>query len=170
MGSVNWPHDRVCKRAGSRFWFLSFLAWLRLLLCSRYLPTIYEARAWFEMRSAGPYTVCAGLSLKRGRMSLDEVFNTRWRLRSRAVIDQIVSQYAATIPVPQLRTAIDRDADKYKMTLPPFAPDTHRGALNRSATGGGFAKRYARPRDVHSDQNATSRSGLFVAGYYGGAA
>ncbi|MDD4024370.1 MAG: AAA family ATPase [Kiritimatiellae bacterium] len=102
MGSVTIGRMiRVCTQRWVTIAVFIILGLVTAFAVYKISPTIYEAESVFEMsiRSATYTGMRRAIIETEGGMSLDEVFNTRLaRLRSRAVIDQIVSQYRSDYP------------------------------------------------------------------------
>ncbi len=92
---------RVCTQRWVTIAVFMILGLVTAFAVFKISPTVYEAESVFEMSiRSGTYTGMPRAIIEtEGGMSLDEVFNTRLaRLRSRAVIDQIVSQYRSDYP------------------------------------------------------------------------
>jgi succinoglycan biosynthesis transport protein ExoP len=102
MGSVTVGRMiRVCTQRWVTIVVFVILGLVAAFAVYKISPTIYEAESVFEMsiRSATYTGMRRAIIETEGNMTLDEVFNTRLaRLRSRAVIDQIVSQYRSDYP------------------------------------------------------------------------
>ena len=92
---------RVCTQRWVTITVFVILGFIAAFAVFKISPMIYEAESVFEMSMRGStYTGMrkAIIDVDMGS-TLDEVFNTRLaRLRSRAVIDQIVSQYRSDYP------------------------------------------------------------------------
>lgn len=102
MGSVTIGRMiRVCTQRWVTIAVFVILGLVVAFAVFKISPTIYEAESVFEMSiRSSTYTGLRKAIIETDTgMSLDEVFNTRLaRLRSRAVIDQIVSQYRSDYP------------------------------------------------------------------------
>ena len=102
MGSVTIGRMiRVCTQRWVTIAVFVILGLVVAFAVFKISPTIYEAESVFEMSiRSSTYTGLRKAIIENDTgMSLDEVFNTRLaRLRSRAVIDQIVSQYRSDYP------------------------------------------------------------------------
>ncbi|MDD4102208.1 MAG: hypothetical protein PHU80_06195, partial [Kiritimatiellae bacterium] len=102
MGSVTIGRMiRVCTQRWVTIAVFIILGLVVAFAVFKISPTIYEAESVFEMsiRSSTYTGMRKAIIETEAGMSLDEVFNTRLaRLRSRAVIDQIVSQYRSDFP------------------------------------------------------------------------
>jgi capsular exopolysaccharide synthesis family protein len=92
---------RVCTQRWVTITVFVIIGFISAFAVFKISPLIYEAESVFEMSMRGStYTGMrkAVIDVDMGS-TLDEVFNTRLaRLRSRAVIDQIVSQYRSDYP------------------------------------------------------------------------
>lgn len=92
---------RVCTQRWVTIVVFSIIGFISAFAVFKISPTIYEAESVFEMSMRGStYTGMRKAIIDSDVGStMDEVFNTRLaRLRSRAVIDQIVSQYRSDFP------------------------------------------------------------------------
>jgi capsular exopolysaccharide synthesis family protein len=92
---------RVCTQRWVTIIVFVIIGFIMAFAVFKISPTIYEAESVFEMSIRRPSimgTRGAVIDSDLGS-SLDEVFNTRLaRLRSRSVVDQIVSQYRSDYP------------------------------------------------------------------------
>ena len=122
MGAVTLTRLlRVCTQRWVTIAVFVIIGFIVAFAVYKISPTIYEAESVFEMsmrRSSYSNLRPAVIDADIGS-TMDEVFNTRLaRLRSRAVIDQIVSQYRTDYPSS---TVTDEDLIKTlvnsKMTL-----------------------------------------------------
>jgi len=91
---------RVCTQRWVTIVVFVIIGFIAAFAVFKISPMIYEAESVFEMSLRGStYTGMRRAIIDTEMASLDEVFNTRLaRLRSRAVIDQIVSQYRSDYP------------------------------------------------------------------------
>jgi len=92
---------RVCMQRWVTIVVFVIIGFIAAFAVFKISPMIYEAESVFEMSLRGStYTGMRKAIIEADfGASLDEVFNTRLaRLRSRAVIDQIVSQYRSDYP------------------------------------------------------------------------
>jgi len=91
---------RVCTQRWVTIVVFVIIGFIAAFAVYKISPMIYEAESVFEMSLRGStYTGMRRAIIDTDMASLDEVFNTRLaRLRSRAVIDQIVSQYRSDYP------------------------------------------------------------------------
>lgn len=92
---------RVCSQRWVTLVVFVIIGFIAAFAVFKISPMIYEAESVFEMSIRGStYTGMRKAIIETDvGSSLDEVFNTRLaRLRSRAVIDQIVSQYRSDYP------------------------------------------------------------------------
>ncbi|MDD4017290.1 MAG: AAA family ATPase [Kiritimatiellae bacterium] len=92
---------RVCVQRWVTIVVFVIIGFIAAFAVFKISPMIYEAESVFEMSLRGStYTGMRKAIIEADfGASLDEVFNTRLaRLRSRAVIDQIVSQYRSDYP------------------------------------------------------------------------
>ena len=113
---------RVCTQRWVTIAVFVIIGFIVAFAVFKISPMIYEAESVFEMsmrRSSYSNLRPAIIDADIGSTTMDEVFNTRLaRLRSRAVIDQIVSQYRTDYPSS---TVTDEDLIKTlvnsKMTL-----------------------------------------------------
>jgi polysaccharide biosynthesis transport protein len=91
---------RVCSQRWITIFVFVIIGLVASFAVFKISPVVYEARAVFEMSLRRPSVLGlreAVIDTSQGTMS--EVFNTRLaRLRSRAVIDQIVTQYRSDYP------------------------------------------------------------------------
>lgn len=91
---------RVCTQRWVTIVVFAIIGFIASFAVFKISPTIYEAGSVFEMNMRRPSIMgVRGAIIEDGSASLNEVFNTRLaRLRSRAVIDQIVTQYRSDYP------------------------------------------------------------------------
>ena len=92
---------RVCTQRWVTIMVFVIIGFISAFAVFKISPMIYEAESVFEMSMRGStYTGMRKAIIDADMGStMDEVFNTRLaRLRSRAVIDQIVSQYRSDFP------------------------------------------------------------------------
>ncbi len=91
---------RVCSQRWVTIVVFVIIGFIAAFAVFKISPMIYEAESVFEMSIRGStYTGMRKAIIETDMVnSLDEVFNTRLaRLRSRAALDQIVSQYVVII-------------------------------------------------------------------------
>ena len=91
---------RVCSQRWITIFVFVVIGLVASFAVFKISPVVYEARSVFEMSLRRP-TILGGNEaiIERQSGTMSEVFNTRLaRLRSRAVIDQIVTQYRSDYP------------------------------------------------------------------------
>lgn len=90
---------RVCSQRWVTILVFVLLGLVGAFAFYRISPVIYESESIFEMNVRKPSIVGKGLMMEDVSGTFSEVFNTRLaRLRSRAVIDQIMTQYRSDYP------------------------------------------------------------------------
>jgi len=91
---------RVCSQRWITIVVFLIMGLIAAFAVYKISPTIYEAESVFEMSMRRPSIMgVRSAVIEDNTASLNEVFNTRLaRLRSRAVIDQIVTQYRSDYP------------------------------------------------------------------------
>jgi capsular exopolysaccharide synthesis family protein len=91
---------RVCTQRWITIVVFLIIGFIAAFAVFKISPTIYEAESVFEMNMRRPSIMgVRSAVIEDASASLSEVFNTRLaRLRSRAVIDQIVTQYRSDYP------------------------------------------------------------------------
>ena len=92
---------RVCTQRWVTIVVFMIIGFITAFAVFKISPTIYEAVSIFEMSMRRPSIMGTRGAIIESDVSgtMDEVFNTRLaRLRSRAVVDQIVSQYRSDYP------------------------------------------------------------------------
>ena len=91
---------RVCTQRWVTIVVFAIIGFVASFAVFKISPTIYEASSVFEMNMRRPSIIgVRGPIIEDTSASMGEVFNTRLaRLRSRAVIDQIVTQYRSDYP------------------------------------------------------------------------
>lgn len=159
---------RVCSQRWVTIVVFVILGFIAAFAVFKISPTIYEAESVFEMSLRGStYTGMRKAIIETDMgATLDEVFNTRLaRLRSRAVIEQIVSQYrsdnpSSTVTDEQLVSTLVGS----KMTL------QRRSRLIRIAVRSGdpqlatdLANAYAKAAEMFTSDQNRSESEVAVA-------
>ncbi len=91
---------RVCTQRWVTIVVFAIIGFIAAFAVYKISPTIYESSSVFEMNMRRPSIMgVRGAVIEDASGTLSEVFNTRLaRLRSRAVIDQIVTQYRSDYP------------------------------------------------------------------------
>ena len=91
---------RVCTQRWITIFVFVIIGLVASFAVFKISPVVYEARAVFEMNLRRPSVLGLREAVIEGTQgTMSEVFNTRLaRLRSRAVIDQIVTQYRSDYP------------------------------------------------------------------------
>jgi len=102
MGAVTLGRMlRVCSQRWVTIVVFVIMGFITAFAVYKISPTVYEAESVFEMSMRQPSIMGVRRAVIEADVgsTLDEVFNTRLaRLRSRAVIDQIVTQYRSDYP------------------------------------------------------------------------